>query len=178
VLVQFREADLRKMAIDDNILVEARGLGFALPDYGDISVYSIDPAVFLSLPIEEKDGKLHIPVAGVIPSHLIGSGVGDLNTRGHDCDLMAAEWDEIAALKLDRLKFGDIVYIQDFDSTFGRQYKKGAFSIGVILHGDSILSGHGPGITTFLSSKRTIAQPILDGDANILHYVDFAYEVA
>ena len=68
---------------------------------------------------------------------------------------------------LDKLRFGDFVAILDADNTYGRHYYEGAVTIGVVSHSDSFLSGHGPGVSTLLSSKKGILKPVLSKSANL-----------
>jgi hypothetical protein len=46
-------------------------------------------------------------------------------------------------------------------------YRKGAITIGVVVHSDCVLSGHGPGVTTIMTSSKGAIVPELDGTANI-----------
>jgi hypothetical protein len=73
----------------------------------------------------------------------------------------------VAEYGLDELRFGDFVAIQDADSTFGRYYRTGAISIGIIVHGDSAIAGHGPGVTGLLSSRAGDILPVIDASANL-----------
>jgi len=57
--------------------------------------------------------------------------------------------------------------VKDADHTFGRMYRKGAITIGVVVHSDCVLSGHGPGVTTIITSSRGAILPELDSRANI-----------
>jgi len=72
---------------------------------------------------------------------------------------------------LDKLRFGDIVAIEDTDNSFGRCFKPGAMTIGVVVHSDCVLAGHGPGVTTIMTSKLGKIQPIINKDANIGYYL-------
>lgn len=176
IICNFHEEDLKLMAIDDRLQIEAYGTGLKLLDYPDVYVHNIDPALFDAIDIKEDNGKLYVPVAGVVPSSLIGSGYGDTDKiRGRDCDFMTSEWDAIVENKLENLKLGDLVMISNLDSSFGRQYKRGAASIGVIIHGDSKIPGHGPGIATFLTSPNNRIEPIIDENSNIKNYYEKAY---
>jgi hypothetical protein len=176
VMCIFHDEDMKKLAVDDRVQIEAYGMGLKLLDYPDVFVHVIDPGVFECIPIEERDNQLHVPVAGVIPWSLIGSGYGDTDKlRGRDCDLMASEWDAIVENGLQNLKFGDLVLIKDLDSRYGRSYRRGAATVGVIIHGDSPLAGHGPGIATFLTSEAQRLVPVLDETSNIAKYHELAY---
>ncbi len=176
IMIDFHPDDLEKLAINDTIQIKSWGQGLTLLDYPDVTVTNIDPNVLDAMDIREHDGKLQIPVAGVIPAQLIGSGFGDVDKiMGRDCDMMTTDWNAIVENHLENLKFGDLVYIADIDSGYGRAYKRGAASIGVVIHGDSFCAGHGPGIATFLTSAKNILEPIIDPSSNIKKYHDAAY---
>ena len=51
---------------------------------------------------------------------------------------------------LDTLRFGDIIAITDADHSYGRIYRSGAVSIGVIAHSNCVTAGHGPGEVVFV----------------------------
>ncbi|HWT04208.1 MAG TPA: hypothetical protein VN224_00495, partial [Xanthomonadales bacterium] len=68
---------------------------------------------------------------------------------------------------LDRLRLGDIVAIQDADNTHGRVYRTGAVTIAIVSHGMSYVAGHGPGVTTLLTSASGALEPHADARANL-----------
>ena len=47
----------------------------------------------------------------------------------------------------------------------------GAITIGVIAHSNSVISGHGPGVTTVLTSPKGMIEPFIDPDANLINYL-------
>lgn len=171
VLIYFAQEDLEKMSVDDKILIKAHGQGLSLLDYPNVKVMTIDPELFLKLGIEEKNGKLFVPVTAVVPAYLMGSGIGSGSAYNGDYDIMTADEEEIKRLGLDKLKFGDIVLLQDCDNTYGRGYLKGAVTIGVVIHSDCIKMGHGPGITTIMTCKENLIEGILSEKANIKNYL-------
>ncbi|WP_283592815.1 DUF4438 domain-containing protein [Paraclostridium bifermentans] len=171
VLVHFDEETLKNLAIDDKIMVKAYGQGLKLEGFDDIHIMSIDPNLFEKLGIIEKDGKIQVPVVAKVPPYLMGSGIGSSSAYTGDYDIMTADFDEIKRLGLDKLKFGDLVLLEDCDNTYGRGYLKGAVSIGVIVHSDCVTLGHGPGVTTIMVSKTPIIEGIIDENANISKYI-------
>jgi hypothetical protein len=171
-LIDFDKEDMFKMAIDDKILVRSLGQGLRLTDYyPEIKVMNVDPGLFENIPIEEKDGKLIVPVACKVPAHLMGSGVGSASAYNGDYDIMTSDEEEIKRLGIDKLKFGDLVMIENHDNSFGRAYLKGAVSIGVIVHSNCIKAGHGPGVTTIMTSKKSLIEAKIDSESNIKKYV-------
>ena len=172
VLVYFDEETLENLSIDDKIQIKAYGQGLQLTDYPDVHMMSIDPDLFEKLGVTEVDGKLQVPVVAKVPPYLMGSGIGSGNGYSGDYDIMTADTEEIKRLGLDRLKFGDLVLLQDCDNSYGRGYLKGAVSIGVVVHSDCIKAGHGPGITTIMVSKTPMIEGIIDEEANIGNYMN------
>jgi hypothetical protein len=107
--------------MEDKFLVKGWGQGLELLDYPDIRLTNLDPRLLQKLGIRQLGkGKLEVPVAAVVPGHLMGSGVGSLSMATGDYDIMTTDRKEIARRGLDKLRFGDIVAIADHDNVFGR----------------------------------------------------------
>lgn len=172
VLVYFDQETLEDLAIDDKIQIKAYGQGLQLIDYPDVHMMGIDPDLFEKLGIKEVEGKLHVPVVAKVPPYLMGSGIGSGNGYSGDYDIMTADTEEIKRLGLDKLRFGDLVLLQDCDNSYGRGYLKGAVSIGVVVHSDCVKAGHGPGITTIMTSKSPLIEGVIDEKANIATYMN------
>ena len=68
---------------------------------------------------------------------------------------------------IDKLRFGDFVALMNHDNLYGRSFRKGAITIGIVIHGDCLYAGHGPGVSTLLSASKPIIEPIIDPNANI-----------
>ncbi len=171
VMIAFEQDDLENMAIDDKILVKGHGQGMQLLDYPEISVMSIDPALFEKLNITETNGELTIDVVAEVPAYLMGSGIGSPSAYTGDYDIMTADTDAIKEFGLDQLRFGDIVLLRDCDNSYGRGYLKGAVSIGVIMHSDCVKMGHGPGVSTIMTTKKALIKGNINPDANIGKYM-------
>ena len=170
VMLWFPQETLERLTCTDQFLVKAYGFGLELTDYPDVVCTNLDPDLLDAMGIEEKDGKLIVKVAAKIPGYLMGSGKGHYHPVRGDYDLMTQDKEEIARLGLDKLRFGDIVLLEDQDNTWGRAHCKGASTIGVIIHGESDRMGHGPGITTILSSRKPIIEGVIDESANLATY--------
>jgi len=172
VLIYFKEEDLEKMAINDLVLVKAFGQGLAIEDMEDVIFMNIDPELFEKIGIKKnKKGLLEVPVVTEVPAYLMGSGIGSSTAFMGDYDIMTGDEDANRKFGLEKLRFGDLVLLRDCDNTNGRQYLKGAVSIGVVVHSDCIKSGHGPGITVIMSSKTSKIQGAIYDKANIGHYL-------
>lgn len=166
VMISFDQEDLELMAIDDKILVKGYGQGMKLNDHPDITVMSLDPMLFEKMGVEEKDGTLIVDVVAEVPAYLMGSGIGSPSAYTGDYDIMTADEDAIKEFGLDKLCFGDIVLLRDCDNSYGRGYLKGAVSLGVIMHSDCVKMGHGPGVSTIMTSKTPVIKGRINPNAN------------
>ena len=173
VLIDFDSEALEKLCIEDKILIKAYGQGLKLLDYPEIKVFNLDPALLKEMNIKEiHKGTITVPVAGEIPAKLMGSGLGSASVASGDYDITTADKKMVEKYKLDQLRFGDIVAISDADNSFGRSYREGAVSIGVVVHSDCVIAGHGPGVATLLTSSNGKIKFHLDEDANIANYLN------
>ena len=171
VIVDFADDVLRKLCVGDKVLVEAWGLGLKLLDHPEVKVMNIDPTLLLRLLKERKGGGLRIGVTHLVPARIMGSGLGASHTYRGDYDVQLFDKETVKKHSLESLRFGDIVAITDADHSFGRIYKKGAVSVGVVVHSDCVISGHGPGITTILTSSSGEIETYIDKNANIGYHL-------
>lgn len=167
VMIDFADEALRKMVVGDQIQVEAWGVGLEIAEFPDIRCTGLDPNLFAKWITETRDGKLVVPVARTAPAAIMGSGLGRDNVYRGDYDINLFDERMVEQYGLDELRFGDFVAILDADSTYGRHYYTGAVSVGIIVHGDSYISGHGPGVTGLLTSRLGEIEPVIDSGANI-----------
>ncbi|HBG01089.1 MAG TPA: DUF4438 domain-containing protein [Firmicutes bacterium] len=167
VLIDFADQDLEKMVIEDKILIKSFGQGLQLLDYPGISVRNLDPNLLERLGISEENGQLVVAVAGKIPAKLMGSGLGSASSASGDYDITTTDQEEIKALGIDQLKFGDLVALEDCDNRFGRSYRRGALSVGIVVHSDCLLAGHGPGVTTLFTAIDGSLGARVDPQANL-----------
>src|SRR5690554_2964887 len=112
VLIDFADEDLDKLCIDDKIQIRSMGQGLELLDYPGISVFNLDPDLLDKLGIEERDGKLVVPVTTRIPARFMGSGLGAASVASGDYDITTSDQEELKELGIDQLKFGDIVALE------------------------------------------------------------------
>ena len=167
VMIDFPEQVLARLTIGDRIGIRAFGVGLTLDAPAGVSVFNCDPDFFDQLGITLRDDKLHVPVAKVVPAAIMGSGLGRATVARGDYDIQTFDPQMVAQYGLDELRFGDIVAITDADHRFGRIYRTGAVSIGIVAHGRSFIAGHGPGVTSLLTSATGALVPVLDPGANI-----------
>lgn len=166
----FPAQTLEKMTGSETFLIKAHGCGLKLDDWPAIDIYSTSPGLLDTMKIAETPDALEVPVTHVIPSFLMGEGWGTLPFMD-DGDILTDDPALYEKYKLGSLRFGDIVFIEDLDTTNGRAYRKGAGTVGVIVCSDGIGNGEGPGVMTLLTSKQPLLKPVIDPNANIALYL-------
>ncbi len=168
IIVDFPREVKEKMSYEDKILIRAKGQGLALTDYPDIKLFNLDPCLLEKMDITVTDrGTLKVPVTTLVPAPCMGSGVGRAHVGAGDYDVMTSDPETVAACNLDKMRFGDFVALMDHDNSYGRAFVKGAVSIGIVVHSDCKLAGHGPGISTLMTCPKSLIEPVVDPCANI-----------
>jgi hypothetical protein len=167
VLVDFDDRTLGLLAIGDRIMIRAFGTGLALDGFGDLKVMNLDPGLLERMNLRAVKGKLEVGVSHVIPAAVMGSGIGKSHSHSGDYDIQLLDRKTVARHGLEDIRLGDIVAIKDADTTYGRMYRRGAVTVGVVVHSDCVISGHGPGVTTIMSHPRGGIVPVVDPKANI-----------
>jgi hypothetical protein len=168
VMVDFTPDVMRKMTIGDKIQIWACGLGMQLLDAPHIKAFNADPD-FLEQwnPELLDDGRVRVRVARVVPAAVMGSGLGRSTVVRGDYDIQTFDDEMARKYGLRELRLGDIVAISDADHSYGRIYRSGAISVGVVVHGRSYVAGHGPGVTSLLTSPDGKIEPVIDERANL-----------
>jgi hypothetical protein len=167
VLVDFQAETLEKLMLGDKVLVRAFGVGLKLPDFPQIIVMNMDPRFLKALNPKPKGDKLEVPVTHIVPAATMGSGLGTNHTYSGDYDIQLFDKGVIKKHGLEDLRLGDVVAIMDADHSYGRIYKQGAVSVGIVVHTNCVTSGHGPGVTTLFTSSKGKIVPKIDAKANI-----------
>ena len=167
VLIDFQPEVLENLMIGDKVLVKAYGVGLKLLDYPEIKVMNMDPRFLHAIPIKPLGDKLEIPVTHEIPASIMGSGLGANQVYSGDYDIQLFDEKMRKKYGLDDLRLGDLVAILNADHSYGRIYKEGAISVGIVVHSNCVTSGHGPGVTTLFTSSTGKIVPRIDPDANI-----------
>jgi hypothetical protein len=171
-MVWFTDDTLEKLTIGDKVQVKAVGVGLKIKGFEDVRVNKCSPRLLESLGIEVGGGKLVVPVVKEIPGFLMGSGIGwSTVLEPVDYDIQTTDPKAIKKYGLETLRLGDIVCLRDQLCTSGRGYYKGAVTIGVVIHGASDYSGHGPGVNPILSTKDGRIGIRIDQGANIAYYL-------
>lgn len=173
VMVDFETDILSKLNIGDKIRIHSFGTGLRLTEYHpEIIAMNIDPGLLQKLGISEQaDKTLSINVTHRIPAKIMGSGLGNVSAYSGDYDIQMFDKQTVQKYDLDSLRLGDIVAIIDSDASYGWIFREGAITIGVIAHSNSVISGHGPGVTTIMTSSSAKIKPIINASANLREYL-------
>jgi hypothetical protein len=167
VIVHFPKADRLKFAVNDKIVIRSQGVGMALLDQPAVKFKSLSPELFHALEPEFVDNHLEVPVVASIPAHLVGAGAG-LTSEGGSIHLQTTDRTEIAALGLDRLRLGDIVALEDYDSRYQHGYLRNAVGIAVIGQTDGPRAGNGPGMTLLMTDPSGYIKPVIRPSVNLV----------
>lgn len=172
MLVDFEPEANDLLCPGDSIQIIALGRGLQMLDFPQIEIKKISPRLLNNMGIEVVAGgtKIRVPVTMELPTKIMGSGA-ELNSEYVDQDLMTADRGLMAELGIDKLRLGDIVVIPNADHRWGRGFKKDAVTIGLCIHGDSVMAGHGPGILTIMSAAEPVIEWVIDPNANIKNYL-------
>ena len=173
VLLDFPEKTVSKLIVGDTIQVRGHGVGLELTDFPDVKVMNCSPRLLAKMPLRagRPKGCLRVPVAGLIPAKVMGSGLGQDNAHLGDYDVQLFDPDTVKEFGLDAMRFGDVVALVDADHTYGRVWRRGAKSVGVVVHSACTTAGHGPGVVTLFTSRQGKIQTPKDPDANIGRYL-------
>jgi hypothetical protein len=167
VLVDFDTKTLLRLNIGDRVQIYACGLGLQLAEFPDVAVTNCAPGLLRRWAPRPRGGALEVRVTHTLPSAVMGSGLGKNNVWRGDVDIQLFDAPTRRRFGLETLRFGDIVAVLDSDARYGTAMRGGRTTIGVVVHSDSTVSGHGPGMTALLTGPSACLRPIRDSAANI-----------
>ena len=168
VIVDFERDVKEKLLYTDTIIIRGKGQGMKLTDYPEITLFNLDPALLAAMKIRELEGGvLEVPVTTIVPAFCMGSGIGSAHVAKGDYDIMTSDLETIKEYGIDKIRLGDFVALQDHDNRYGRAYRKGAVTIGIVVHSNCLEAGHGPGVTTLMTAASAIIRPVIDPKANL-----------
>lgn len=173
VLVDAPDAVLEQTTVGDRVRVRARGQGLVLTEHPRVRVKNLSPEVLERMPGgTAAGGRLEVHVAARVPAEAAGAG-GGMASEYANTDLMGAYAGlaEDLSLGLEGLRIGDVVVLEDQDHSWGRGYRPGWLTIGVISTGQCALFGHGPGPSTLMSGPAEAFALVDDPAANLAAYV-------
>lgn len=166
LLVDFPPEALDDLMVGDTIQIRAVGRGLRLADFPAIEFKKTSPALAGAFGLTVDGGRVVCPVAMELPARVMGSGA-ELNAEFVDQDLMSGDRALLAALGIDQMRLGDLVAIRDVDHRFGRSFRRGWTAICLCIHGDSVMTGHGPGILTLVTGPSDQLAFTIDRGANL-----------
>lgn len=166
LLVDFEPDVLDRMTIGDTVQIRAAGRGLRLDHHPALEFKKTSPALAEAFGLRVDGGRVICPVAMELPARIMGSGA-ELNAEFVDQDLMSGDRALMAELGIDQMRLGDLIAIRDVDHRFGRSYRRGWVAICLCIHGDSVLTGHGPGILTLITGPEDALGFTIDPAANI-----------
>jgi hypothetical protein len=167
VLVDFPSEVLENLLLGDRILVKAYGTGLKLADFPETKVLNMDPRLLEAWNPKPNGDKIEVPVTHIVPAAIMGSGLGANQVNSGDYDIQLFDSGVVEQYGLESLRLGDLVAIIDADHSFGRIYRQGAVSVGVVVHSNCVTAGHGPGVTTLMTSSDGKIVPQISQDANV-----------
>ncbi len=177
VLIDFEPDILEQLMIGDRILIKAYGIGLKLTDYPNIKVLNMDPHLLEAWNPTPNGEKLEVPVTHIIPAAIMGSGLGANQVNSGDYDIQLFDETIVEQYGLANLRLGDLVAIIDADHSFGRIYRQGAISVGVVVHTNCVTAGHGPGVTTLMTSPDGKIVPKIDSRVNIASLLNLRADI-
>ncbi len=170
VLLHFEDDVLEKLAIGDGVLVKSRGAGLEIEGAKEVVVHNLGPEVLERIAVLREDGRVEASVVKIIPAALIGQGSGGSALYGN-WHIQTCYPPDIKKYGLDELRFGDLVFLEDTQTDYGKGYCQGGATVGVVSAGPSDISGLGIGVTPILSTRSGKLAPKLDPAANIAKYL-------
>lgn len=171
VIMDFPDETLENLVIGDKIQIRARGMGLELTDVPEVRLMNMDPRLLRRMAPEWDGEMLRVRVAHRLPAAMMGSGLGRAHTYSGDYDIQLFSEESVAEYGLEDLRLGDVVAVEDADHTYGRTYMPGAVSVGVVVHCRCTQAGHGPGLTSLMTSRAGRIEPVVDETANLAHYL-------
>jgi hypothetical protein len=177
VLVDFSPEVLRRLRIGDRVQVYATGQGMRFPAFPRVTALNLSPRLLGRWGIRADGARLRVPCSHLVPAGLMGSGLGRSESVLGDTDIQLSDRSVVRRFRLDRLRLGDLVAIFPLDYRFGPSRGNG-ITIGVVVHSDSYVSGHGPGVTPLLVSTDSTVVPVFAPGANLAEVLGVRPRVA
>jgi len=170
-LVWLAKEAVEKLALNDKIQVKARGVGLKIKGFEDVRVNKLSPELLGKIGITVEDGQLVVPVVMEVPGYIMGSGLGFQFIEALDYDVQTTCPEVVEEFGLKKLRLGDLVAIRDHYDAYAPGRYEGAVTIGIVIHGFSSDSGHGPGLNPVLSALPGRIKTRLDPNANTAYYL-------
>ena len=162
LLVWLPDDALERLRPGDGLSVRAHGQGArpaGLPD--GVELLNLDPWLIPALGIEGSADRVSVGVRGVVPSRLAGNGIGRPAQQWAG-DLAFPVGDPLLGL----LRLGDLLAVRDLDVRHNMGFRRGFVTVGVVVHGDSPMPGHGPGLVPLLCGPATLLRQVVHPDTH------------
>lgn len=169
VLVDMGSEDMYQVTAGDQVSVFAVGQGLAFDDHPEVEAKNCSPTLLAALAGGTiSTGQLEVHVSALVAPEAIGAGAG-MASEYANTDLMGAYagMGDDLSLGLESLRVGDVVALSDQDHRFGRGYREGWTTIGVISTASCLLYGHGPGPSSIMSGPASAFRVVVDDSANL-----------
>jgi hypothetical protein len=171
VIVHIAPEARTRMAVGDQVLIRAEGVGLSLTHHPGVTLKGISPGLLAALPVREEEGHVAFGVTAQIPAHLVGAGLG-LTSEGGSLHMQSTDRELLAELRLDQLRLGDLVALEDTDSRYNHGYLRGARAIGVVASTDGPRAGYGPGIAILMTAPAGQLGSFESPEANLVQLLD------
>ncbi|WP_375754673.1 DUF4438 domain-containing protein [Corallococcus exercitus] len=178
VIVDFPPAVKRRMRIGDRIQLDAYGQGLELPDFPQVRALNLSPRLLRRWGVRTEAGRLIIPVTHTVPAELMGSGFGRSEGVLGDLDIQLSDARLVRRHRLNALRLGDLVAVCPLDYRFGPSRRPGVITVGVVVHSDSKVAGHGPGMTPLLIAPGECVRLVRRPQANVALVLGLRQSVA
>ena len=166
VMVDFPLSILQKVSYEDKFMIEAYGMGLKSSAFPSVVFRNLDPRLAKKIFLPTGD-RLGVAVKTFVGAELMGSGLGQVDASAGDFDIQTSDLQAVKKYQLESLCLGDVVCLMDFTHEYGWSYRQGYVTFGVIIHGNSTLSGHGPGVATICSGPKSVFNTKQKSSANI-----------
>lgn len=162
VLAWLPQEALERLKPGDGVTVRTSGQGARLDGGPDaVEVLNVDPALLPGLGVQVGRDGVGVGVRAVVPSRLAGNGVGR-PAQLWDLDLAFPAGDPV----LGSLRLGDLLAVADLDVRHNMGFRRGWTTVGLVVHGDSPMPGHGPGFAPLLTGPGALLQPLADAEGH------------
>lgn len=172
LLVDFPTRVLERLRIGDRVQIRSCGLGLRLLELPRVVVMNASPELLRRWRVHVHAGRLVVRVTHRIPALLMGSGLGKNSALRGDCDIQIGDPELRRRFRLGRLRFGDFVAVVGAASAYGPSVQLTQTTVGVVVHGDSTVSGHGPGLAPLFSAPHSSFRLVHDEGANLAAVFD------
>jgi len=169
-MVAFAPDVLARLAPGERVVIDAVGVGLRVEGETHVVLHSCSPwALGFMVPGRDGSGRLRVRVVTTLPAEAAGAGIGMPADR-YNIDLQVDHLPASSGAR--RLRFGDLVALEDQDHRFVRRPRQGWTAVGAICHGRSVGGGHGLGMITLLTAPtERLALKVTQG-ANIVALVE------